>query len=325
MRARLKRVWSFLYDLVAAYMDDDGPRMAAALSYYSIFAMPPVIGLLALAAKLFVEPGELRDFMTRQMQTFIGVESASRIVTVVSGAVRPELTGPTAVLGLVALMFGATGAFVQLQGALNTIWGVEADPRRGDIKNFLIKRVVSLVMIGAFGLLLLLSLLASTAVAMFQELVRGTAPAWIQSWGLPAADTAVSFLAVSALFTIILRYVPDVLVPWRYCILGGVVTGALFTVGKLLIGWYVVHRNLSNVYGVAGSLAVALLWVYYSSVILLLGAEFTEMWATRRGQDVVPQEGAVRIEKKVVYDGDGGGEGGFPGRPASDEDPSDPG
>jgi len=324
MRETLKRVWRFLYDLVAAYMDDDGPRMAAALSYYSVFAMPPVIGLLALAAKLFVEPGELRDFMTRQMQTFIGVESASRIVTVVSGAVRPELTGPTAVLGLVALMFGATGAFVQLQGALNTVWGVEADPRRGDIKNFLIKRAVSLVMIGAFGMLLLLSLLASTAVAAFQELVQGTAPAWIQSWGLPAADTAVSLLAVTALFTVILRYVPDALVPWRYCILGGGVTGVLFTVGKLLIGWYVVHRNLTNVYGVAGSLAVALLWVYYSSVILLLGAEFTEMWATGLGWEVVPQAGAVRIQKRVVYEGGRGGDGGA-GETAPDDDPPGPG
>lgn len=296
----LRSIGRFVWQMVGNFFGDDCPRMAAALSYYSIFAMPPLLGLLALSASRFIGPDELRQLISRQMQEFIGVDSASRIVIVVEGAVAPELAGPTAVLGLVALVFGATGAFVQLQNALNTAWGVQPDPRRSDVYTFLVKRGISLVMIGGFGILLLISLLASTLISFFRGFLEGS-PAWFQSWGLPAIDLGVSLVAVATLFTLILRYVPDAVVEWRDALVGGLFTGVLFTVGKLLIGYYLARSNPGNVYGAAGSLAVALLWIYYSAIILLLGAEFTESWACRYGKPVVPQHGAVRVRRQVVY------------------------
>lgn len=301
MMEKVRAVGSFIWEIVNQFMADDCPRRAAALSYYSIFAMPPMLGLLALIANQFVQPGELREFISQQVQTFVGVESATRIVTVVEGAVRPEFAGPTAVVGLLALLFGATAAFVQLQDALNAAWGVQPDPRSSDVRKFLVKRAISIIMIAVLGLLLLLSVLASMAVSLFQEFVRDMAPQWLQSWGLPLADLVISLMAVTVLFTLILRFVPDAEILWREALIGGAFTGVLFTVGKLLIAYYMGSSEPGNVYGAAGSLAIALLWVYYSSIILLLGAEFTEVWACRNGKPVVPQRGAARVRHQVVY------------------------
>lgn len=282
--------------------------MAAALSYYSVFAMPAVLGLLALIANRFIQPGELRRIVSDQVTAFVGIESASRIVTVVENAVRPEFAGPAAVVGAVALLIAATAAFANLQGALNTAWGVQPDPKRSDVYTFLVKRAISLLMIGALGLLLLLSVVASTVLSALQNLFTGVVPSWLRSPTLVLADVAVSFTAVSLLAAVVLRYVPDAVVLWRDAVVGGVFTGALFTVGKMVIGYSLGRRDLNNVYGAAGSLAIALLWVYYSSIILLLGAEFTKVWACRKGDPVVPQRGAVRVKRRVVY-ADGRDEG----------------
>jgi membrane protein len=294
-------VGRFVWGVLTAFVSDDCPRMAAALSYYSVFAMPAMLGLLALIANHFVQPGELRRIVSDQVTAFVGIESASRIVTVVENAIRPEFAGPAAIVGAVALLFGATAAFVNLQGALNTTWGVQPDPKRSDVTTFLVKRAISLLMIGALGLLLLVSVVASTVLSALQNLFSGVVPAWLRSPTLVVADLAVSFTAVSLLASVVLRYVPDAVVRWRDALVGGVFTGALFTVGKLLIGYSVGLRDLNNVYGAAGSLAIALLWVYYSSIILLLGAEFTESWACRKGDPVAPQRGAVRVKRQVVY------------------------
>lgn len=315
MMDKLRAVGRFVWQLVGEFFADDCPRRAAALSYYSIFAMPPMLGLLALVANQFVEPGELREFVSQQVQTWVGVESAARIVTVVEGAVRPELAGPTAVVGLLALLFGATAAFVQLQDAINAAWSVQPDPRRSDLRNFLTKRAISLLMIAALGALLLVSILASTLVALFQQIFQGVAPPWMEAWGLRALDLGVSLVAVTVIFTIILKYVPDAVVLWREAIVGGIFTGVLFTAGKLLIGYYLGQSEPGNVYGAAGSLAIALLWIYYSSIILLLGAEFTEVWACRHGKPVIPQRGAVRVRRQVVY-----AEGSEEGQEVKDEE-----
>lgn len=297
----LKQIGRVLWQTIEGFFRDAGPRMAAAISYYTIFAIPAVLGLLALAAREFVGPAEIQEAVAAQVETFVGVESATQVVEVVEGAVDPSLTGPAALIGLVALIFGATGAFGELQSALNIAWGVQRDPRRGDVKGFFLKRAMSLVMIAALGVLLLLSIVASTAISVMQSFFMEVLPASLRSVGLPIADLVISLVAVSACVTIILRYVPDAVVTWRDAGIGGLFTGTLFTIGKLLIGYYLTQSDPGNVFGAAGSLAVALLWIYYSSIILLLGAEFTEVWACRNGDPVVPHEGAVRVRKQVVY------------------------
>lgn len=308
MKDRLRAVARFVEAVVREFVGDDCPRMAAALSFYSVFAMPAMLGLLALLANHFVGPSELRAVISRQITALVGVESAGRIVTIVENAIRPDLAGPAAIIGLLALLFGATAAFANLQDALNTAWGVQPDPKRGDVRPFLVKRAVSLAMIGALGVLVVASLLVSAALSAFQGFFSSVAPAWLRSPVLRAADVGISLTAFSLLAAAILRWVPDAIVRWRDALVGGLFTGALFTVGKLLIGYYLGGRDLNSVYGAAGSLAMALLWIYYSSLIFLLGAEFTQVWAFRTGEPVTPQRGAVRVKRQIVY-ADGEDEG----------------
>jgi membrane protein len=275
--------------------------MAAAISYYSIFAMPAVLGLLALAAREIVGPTEIREVVAEQVEAFVGVESAAQVVQVVEGAVDPGLTGPAAVIGLLALVFGATGAFGELQSALNIAWGVQRDPRQGDVRGFLLRRAMALIMISALGVLLILSILSSTAISVMRSFFMDALPPSLQSTGIPIADLALSLVTVSLLVALIFRFVPDAIVSWRDALVGGVFTGVLFTIGKLVIGYYLARSDPGNVFGAAGSLAVALLWIYYTSIIFLLGAQFTEVWACRKGDPIVPHAGAVSVRKQVVY------------------------
>jgi membrane protein len=273
--------------------------MAAAISYYTIFAMPPLLGLLALAAGLFVDPGSVREAVSTQVEQVVGVESAAQIVDIVQEATRPDFSGPTAIVGLLALLFGATGAFLHLQHALNRAWSVAPDPERSSVRTFLVKRAISVLMLAATGVVILVSMLLSTGLSLFEDVIQRHAPTWLGPWTLTLADWATSFMLMGALFALILKYVPDAVVRWRDALVGAAFTAVLFTVGKQVIGYYLGRSDVQNVYGAAGSLAVALLWVYYSAIIVLLGAEFTEVWATRKGESVMPQAGAVRVTRSV--------------------------
>ncbi len=299
---RLRAVGQFLWDLIGAFVADDCPRMAAALSYSSVLAMPAILGTLALVARHLFESADVRRIVAHQVGAVVGVESATRIVTAVEAATRPDLLGPMAVVGLIGLLFAATGSFSSLQGALNRAWSVQPDPKRSDVKNFLMRRAISLVMLAALGVLILVSAVASTALSALQGILGRLGPDWLQSWLVMATDTLVSLVAISLLTAVVLRWVPDAVVKWRDALAGGLFTGLLFTVGKVLIGYYLGRRHLGNVYGAAASLAIALLWIYFTAVALLLGAEFTEAWARRRGDPVVPQPGAVRVERRIVYE-----------------------
>ena len=294
---RARSAGRFVRNVVGDFLSDECPALAAAISYYTIFAMPPLLGLLTLLASAFVDPDAVREIASEQVESVVGVESAAEIVDVVEGVTQPDLSGPTAIFGLVAIVLGATGGFVHLQTALNKAWRVAPDPKGSDVRSFLMKRVVSLAMMASIGLLLLTTLVLSTGLSAFEGLIRQHAPAWLESSTLQALDVGISFTIVTLAFTLVLRYVPDAVVRWRDAVVGGAVTGLLFTVGKQVIGYYLGRSDPGTVYGAAGSLAVAMLWIYYSALILLLGAEFTEGWARRKGAPIVPQRGAVAVRR----------------------------
>jgi membrane protein len=287
------------WKVMTRFVADECPLRAAAISYYTIFAMPPLLALLALMAGKFLGPAQLQTLILEQVTSLVGVRSAGQIVSVVQEVVRPNLSGPVAILGLVAVTFGATSAFVQLQRALNAVWGVAPDPRRGDVHTFMVKRAVSLLMILAVGVLILFLVTVSTLLSAFHEAIQYYAPPALATGSLPVADALVSLAVVTGLFAAVLRTVPDAAIKWRDAMVGGVFTGVLFTAGKTAIGYYLGRSDPASVYGAAGSLAVALLWVYYSAAILLLGAEFTRAWAGRGGSSVEPGRGAVRVEWRV--------------------------
>ena len=202
-------------------------------------------------------------------------------------------------------MLGASGAFGQLQAALNRAWEVAPDPEQGGLKAFLLKRVFSFGMILSVAFLLLVSLVLSAALSAFGGALAGMLPEGVSATLLQVLNQVVSFAVIAGLFAAIFKVLPDATVAWRDVWVGAAVTAVLFVVGKFVIGYYLGRSNPGEAFGAAGSLAVMFVWIYYSSMILLLGAEFTQAWAEARGSGIAPERGAVRVvqEKKQVREG----------------------
>jgi membrane protein len=209
---------------------------------------------------------------------------------------RPGAGGLFAtVLGIAALTFGALGAFMQLQGALNRAWEVKPDPKKGGIRKFIAKRILSAGMILAVAFLLIVSLAVSALLSAL-----GSKLAFIPEPALHAADAILSFSVLTLLFAAIFRFLPDAEIAWRDVWTGALATAALFVVGKFVIGLYLGRSAPGDAYGAASALAVILVWIYYAGMIVLFGAEFTQAWAERRGSRKRPEKGAMHVEQREV-------------------------
>jgi membrane protein len=287
-----------LKDTFKDFSDDECPVRAAALSYYIVFSLPPLLILILLIASAVWEPAEVQRALTEQMGGFMGPQGAQEIGTIMQEAERPGGRGLKAVLGIAAIIFGATGSFLQLQSALNRAWEVEPDPRQGGIKNMITKRILSLGMILGVAFLLLVSLALSallTAVGgMIGRIIPGGSEVVAQIFNF-----VLSFVVITGLFAAIYKVLPDARIAWKDVWVGAVVTSLLFTIGKFLLGLYLGRSNPGEAFGAAGSLALLLVWVYYSSMIVLFGAEFTQAWAIRKGAGIVPKEGARRMNDEI--------------------------
>lgn len=277
------------------FMKDDCMTSAAALSYYTIFSLPAVLMLIMLLVSSVMDPTDVRGGLESQLQSLMGPSAGSEIRTILQETERPGGGLIPTIVGIVALVFGATGALGQLQAALNRAWNVAPDPKQGGVKSFLTKRLFSLGMLLSIAFLLLVSLVISGALSGLGDRLSGFLPSGLSGPVLQALNIAASLLVIGFLFAAMFKVLPDAKVAWRSAWVGGIVTALLFVVGKFLIGLYLGKSNPGEAYGAAGSLIVLLLWIYYSALIVLLGAEFTETWAERRGHGIEPEPGAVRV------------------------------
>lgn len=282
---------------LSEFMSDDCPRMAAALSYYTIFSLPALLLLVMLMAGVFADPEEIRVRLLEPIRILIGPDGAALIQEILSNAERPGAGSPlTIAVGAAALLFAATGAFAQLQTTLNRIWQVELDPERtGAIRSFVTKRILSFVMIIGVALLLLASTVTSTVLAALGDVVRAVVPAALSGPALTALSLGLSLGVAIALFGVVFQVLPDARVHWKDAWIGAAATGVLFLLGNLLLGLYLGRSEPGSAFGAAGSLALILLWVYYSANIFFLGAELTQVVARRRGEEIRPARGAVRV------------------------------
>jgi membrane protein len=296
--AAQKGIFPMLKDTAKDFMDDECPRMAAALSYYTVFALPPLLILLLLIAGAVWDPADVQRAIQTQMGSLMGASGAEEIGTIINQAERPGGKGIKAVLGVGALILGATGAFLQLQGALNRAWEVEPDPNAGGWKNFVFKRLLSLGMILGIAFLLLVSLALSAAVSAIGGFAGRLIPG-ASSAILFLFENVVTFVVVAGLFATMFKVLPDAKIAWRDVWVGALVTALLFTLGKFALGFYLGRSNPGEAFGAAGSLALVLVWIYYSSMIVLFGAEFTQQWAVNRGSGIEPDEGARRMADEV--------------------------
>jgi membrane protein len=292
-------VIGLLKQTVKDFLEDDCMDSAAALSYYTIFSLPALLVLILTIISAVMDPSDVRGGLEGQLQSLMGPSAGEQIRSIIQQAEQKPGSGliPT-ILGIAGLLFGATGAVGQLQKALNRAWNVEPDPTQGGVKNFLLKRVFSLGMILVIAFFLLVSLVLSAALTGMGDRVNGFLPSGLSGPLLEVLNMVISLTVITLLFAALFKVMPDAKISWRSVWVGAGFTALLFVIGKFAIGFYLGQSNPGQAYGAAGSLAVLLLWVYYSSLILLFGAEFTETWAERRGQGIEPESGAVRVRRE---------------------------
>ena len=278
------------------FFKDECSRLAAALSYYTVFSLPALLVLLIAVASLLWDANEVRGAIETQMGGLLGARGGAQVRTIMESAERPDANRPlAAIASVVVLLFGATGAFISLQGALNRAWSVQPDPAQGGIRNFITKRILSLGMVLAIAFLILVSLALSAALAAAGETV-GRAATGVDAALLEAFNFVVSYAVITGLFAALYKVLPDAEIPWRDTLVGAAFTAFLFVLGKFLLGFYFGRNDPGSAFGAAGSLALMLVWIYYASMIVLFGAEFTEAWSRRFGTGIVPEKGAVKVE-----------------------------
>jgi membrane protein len=282
--------WRLVKDAAFEWLEDKASRLGAALAYYTVFSIAPLLVIIIAIAGFIFGREAVQRHIVAQIQDLVGEQGAVALQIMVQIASRPGTGILATILGIVMLIFGAIGLFGQLQDALNTIWEVEPKPGRG-ILGFLRERFVSLSMVLGSAFLLLVSLVISTALSALGSLWGD----WQTSVVGHAVSVIVSLIVITLLFAMIYRYLPDAKIAWKDVWLGAAITALLFTVGKFLIGLYLGHSSVSSAYGAAGSLAVLLIWLYYAAQIFLYGAEFTKVYADKYGSRVIPAENAVAV------------------------------
>lgn len=292
---RVKNGLKLLKATFTEYNEDKVPLLAAALAYYTVFSLAPLLLIvIAIAGSVFGEEAA-RGEIVGQIQGLIGKEGAEAVQVMLQNTQKPDSGGTVAtVFGIITLLFGASGVFGQLQDALNLIWDVEPRPGQG-IRNFIQTRLLSFAMVVVIGFLLLVSLVISAVLAVVGNFLGAFFPSFIISGQF--LNFAISFGSITLLFASIYKFLPDVHVPWKNLWIGAGVTAFLFTIGKFLIGLYLGNSGVTSTYGAAGSLVVILIWVFYSAQILLLGAEFTQVYSKYRGSPIKPVKHAVRISR----------------------------
>lgn len=281
-------VWGLIRETFSDWSEDRAPRLAAALAYYTVFALAPLLIIVIAIAGLFFGETQVRESILGQVGGLIGQNGREAIDAMIQGARKPAAGVIATVIGVITLIFAAGGLFGQLQDALNTIWEVQPKPGLG-IVQMIIDRFFAFAMVLVIWFLMLISFVTS---ALMASAVR-VASAYVV--GIQFMESAFSLALITLLFALIYRILPDVRVAWRDVWLGAFVTAGLFVIGKSLFGLYLGHSSLGSSYGAAGSLVIVILWVYYSCLILLFGAEMTQVQARLHHAPLEPTAKAVHV------------------------------
>lgn len=284
-------LFSQISQTISEWLEDDAPTLSAALAYYTVFSMAPLLLICMAIAGFFLGEEAARGQVFAQLSSLIGTDGARAMQDMVQNSgERPHASMIATIVGVVTLLIGASGVFGQLQASLNRIWKVKPLPG-GTVRRLIMSRFLSFGFTLAIGFLLLVSLLVSTAVTFVVNWMGGLSP----ELGVfaKAADILLSLASITFLFALIFKVLPDIHIAWRDVLGGAFLTAALFTVGKFALGWYLGTSGVGSTFGAAGSVVVLLLWVYYSSLILFLGAEWTQVFARRKGAHITPASGSI--------------------------------
>jgi membrane protein len=288
-----KAFWDLLRETLHQWLEVNAPRLGASLAYYSVFSLAPLLLIaITVAGQVYGEQAA-RGEIYAEIEGLVGPTGASAVQEMLRDCNSIEGKTLGAVFGILLLLVGASGVFVELQDALNTIWRVKVKPGAG-LWAMARSRILSFAVVIGTGLVLLVSLIVSAVLSAVAKYWTPVALA-DQTAVWHCFDEVVSYALITLLFALMYKVLPDVNIAWRDVVVGAAVTALLFTLGKFLIGLYLGQSSVTSPFGAAGSLAVLLIWVYYSSQLVLLGAAFTRVYALRRGVPVVPTAHAMLI------------------------------
>ncbi len=262
-----------------AWWDDDVMRLGASLAFYTLFAIAPVLLVATAIADMVFEAEAVREAIVGQLDSLVGSDGAHAVQSLLEGASQRRAGIVATTLGIIGFVIAATGAFLELQAALNTIWRVKPNPRL-NLKSLLLDRLRSFGLVVAIGFLLMVSLAFTAVLAALSAWLSGRSTSIPLVWG--GASVLVSLVVTTALIALLYRILPDVRLLWRDVATGAFMTAVFFTIGQQLLGLYLGQSSVVSSFGAAGSVMILLLWVYYSCQVLLLGAEFTRVYSQAR-------------------------------------------
>jgi len=281
-----KWLWTIPKRSIYQFMEDSAFCYSAAIAFYTMLSLAPLLVLILSLTNTFVETRAVKHELVNQVESIAGRE-AGRVVSAVIENVENSRPGKgRTLIGLSILLLGATAVFAQLQAALNKVWGVETRPGLY-VWSFLATRVVAFGMVLAVGFLLLISVVVSAAIATISGHLAIQIPLGFRFWEF--VDFGMTLLISTLLFLLLFRYIPDVRIAWEDILVGATITGLLFTLGKIFISQYLGRTSMSSVFGAAGSLVVMLFWIYYTSLIVLFGAEVGQVYTRIKGSNLVPR------------------------------------
>jgi len=293
---KIKGLGKALKNAAIGFVNDNAFKLSASLSYYTIFALGPLLVIIISLTGIFFGKEAVQGRVYGQLTELVGSESALQIQNIIINIQTSHSTTTGAIIGLVILFIGATGVFTEMQDSINYIWSVRAKPKKGWLK-FIINRLLSFSLIVGMGFILLVSLIMSALLTLLSDQLMRLLPQYTVAL-FEVVNTAIILIVISALFTVIFKLLPDAIIAWKYALMGAMLTAVLFLTGKFLIGYYIGRSNLGITYGTAASIIILLTWVYYSAMILYYGAEFTKMYALQTGSGIKPKQTAVFIIKK---------------------------
>lgn len=299
----MKAFFSMLLASFKEWQRDKASRQAAALSYYTIFSLAPLVVIVLTILGWIYREGDISGMFLRQVAGLVGESGREVFQSIIEAANKPATSTWAAVISLATALFGATGVFVQLKDALNTAWGIKEERFKG-LKGLVRVRAVSLTGVLVIGFLLLVSLFISTGISA--ATARLSSNQAIISVLIQIFNQLVSVGLIMLLFAFIFKFLPDIKVAWKDVWVGALFTSALFNLGKFLIGLYLGNSNVGSSFGAAGSILVLLVWVYYSAQLVLFGAEFTQVYSDRYGSRSIsgtPKRQARQVKISVVKDG----------------------
>ncbi len=291
----LKGTGHVLKETFNEFIDDNGIKLAAALSYYTVFSLPPLLIIIISLSGFFFGAEAVRGEIFGQINGLVGNDAALQIQETIKNVKLSHASTFATILSAVILLIGASGVFVEIQDSINYIWGIKAKPKRGLVK-FLKNRLMSFSMIGSVGFLLMVGLIVNSLMDVLNNRLEKIFPVDM-IYLFYTMNLLLVFLIITLLFTVIFKTLPDGKIAWKDSVIGAGFTAFLFMIGKFAIGAYLGNSAQDDIYGAAGSIILILIWVYYSAIILYFGAEFTKVYAHKHGMKIIPNDYSVLILK----------------------------